>query len=125
MFGVPIFPREISRNFPRKNPTKIGGMKGWVITAVGAWGLLESSQFLAGEGPRVAATQRCRRKNSDGTTGVLRVVKDGSWQVIFLFGGGGGYGVVCLYHVFFWLFFGDLSKRLLGITMKLIRVSPY
>ena len=44
-------------------------------------------------------------KNSDGTRGVLRVVKDGRMEVGKLFLFGGGYGVICLYHVFFWLFF--------------------
>lgn len=119
VFAVPIFPREISRNFPRKKPyLKIGGMKGWVIT--GSWGM----------GVQVKGLELQRRKdvvekNSAGTMGVLRVVKDGSWQVIFFVWGGWGWGdlfVPCFFGVVFWVTY---PTGLLGITMKLIRVSPY
>ena len=53
---------------------------------------------------------------------VVRVVKDGRMEVGKLFLFGGGDGVICLYHVFFWLcFLVTYPKGLLGITMKLIR----
>ena len=46
-------------------------------------------------------------------------------KLFFCLGGAGGMGWFVCTMFFFGCFFGDLSKRLLGITMKLIRVSPY